>query len=70
MTNQPPRGPLIRRLQFTDHGIPTKENKTINDWIAKHGFPKPYRLGERTVVWSLPEILDWMASRRQSDQAA
>lgn len=64
MTTVPPKGPLIPLRKFPEHGIPTKEPKTVNDWIEKHGFPKPYRLGYRTVVWSLAEIQSWMATRR------
>jgi hypothetical protein len=59
-----PKGLLIPRKKFPEHGIPTKEAKTINEWILKHGFPKPYRFSYRTVVWSLDEIRDWMATRR------
>ena len=59
-----PKGLLIPRKKFPEHGIPTKEPKIINEWIEKYGFPKPYRLSYRTVVWSLDEIRDWMASRR------
>jgi hypothetical protein len=59
-----PQGLLIPRKKFPEHGIPTKEPKTINEWILKYGFPKPYRLSYRTVVWYLDEIRDWMATRR------
>jgi Prophage CP4-57 regulatory protein (AlpA) len=59
-----PKGPLIRRKDFPEHGVPTKEPKTIDTWIEKYGFPKPYRLGYRTLVWSLDEIQNWMATRK------
>jgi hypothetical protein len=63
-TAVPPRGPLIRRNQFKDYDIPTHEKKTVEEWIEKHGFPKPYQFGPRTHLYSLPEIWEWMASRR------
>lgn len=49
MTTAPPKGLLIPLRKFPEHNIPTKEPKTVHEWIAKHGFPKPYRLGYRTV---------------------
>jgi hypothetical protein len=64
MKTAPPKGPLIRLKAFPEYGIPTKEPKTVNEWIERHGFPRPYVLGYRTHVWSLDEIKDWMATRR------
>jgi hypothetical protein len=64
--NKPPEGVMIRRNQFQEHGIPSNEPHTINDWIARRNFPKPYRLGYRTLVWSLAEIKAWMAQQRAS----
>jgi hypothetical protein len=64
MGAKPPRGPLIRRNQFKDHGVPTDEKKTVEEWIEKYAFPKPYQFGPRTILYSLPEIYEWMASRR------
>jgi hypothetical protein len=66
MTTAPPKGLLIPLRKFPEYNIPTKEPKTVHDWIEKHGFPKPYRLGYRTVVWSLTEIESWMATRRMA----
>jgi hypothetical protein len=62
MAAKPPRGPLIRRNQFKDHGIPTGEKKTVEEWITKHNFPKPYEFGERTHLYSLPEIYEFAES--------
>lgn len=31
--------------------------------IKKDGFPQPYQVGPRRVVWNRAEVLAWMASR-------
>jgi predicted DNA-binding transcriptional regulator AlpA len=36
---------------------------TLRRLIATSGFPPPRKLSERILVWSVPDVLAWMASR-------
>ena len=47
---------LIKKLHIT--------RKTLWEWIRKGNIPKPARIGERTLVWKIKEIEDWIESRR------
>jgi hypothetical protein len=60
---RPPKGEMIPRSKFREFGLIT-DRTTIQKWIDERGFPKPYRFGYRTVVWSLDEIRNWMAAQR------
>ena len=40
------------------------KESTIYYWIAKGDFPKPYKLGARSVGWCSEEIDEWVKSRR------
>jgi len=39
---------------------------TLKRAMDKHGFPRPYRLGERRVAWSEGEVAVWLAGRKVS----
>lgn len=47
------------------------KKSTIYDFMNRpvEPFPRPYRLGERTVAWSEREVAQWMASRPRADSS-
>jgi prophage regulatory protein len=52
----------IRRYAVSErYGIPAS---TLYDWIAKGQFPKPVRLGVRTVAWEVTELDAWESTRK------
>jgi len=42
---------------------------TLKRAMEKHGFPRPYRLGERRIAWSRDAVDAWLESRRQNAEA-
>ncbi len=38
-------------------------SSTLYYFIAKGIFPKPYKLGEKTVAWLEKEVDEWIESR-------
>lgn len=51
----------LRRAAITErYGIPTS---TLYDWMAKGSFPRPIRLGARSVGWSAEELEAWEQAR-------
>ena len=56
--------PYVRlRFVLTATGL---SNSTIYRLIQMGQFPQPRRLTERTSVWRLSEIKQWMADRESS----
>lgn len=52
---------FLRRPAVTArYGLPPS---TLYDWIAKGLFPKPIRLGARSVGWSVEELEAWEHGR-------
>ena len=52
---------FLRRPAVTArYGLPPS---TLYDWIAKGLFPKPVRLGARSVGWSVEELETWEHAR-------
>lgn len=47
--------------------ITGKSNPTVWRWTKAGTFPKPYKLGERSVGWKDNEIQEWIASRERKD---
>jgi len=41
-------------------------NSTLYYFIAEGKFPKPVKLGKRTVAWKKSEIDEWIESREYS----
>ena len=41
-------------------------NSTLYYFISEGNFPKPVKLGKRTVAWKKSEIDKWIDSREQS----
>jgi prophage regulatory protein len=37
--------------------------------MARHGFPKPVKLGGRAVVWERGEVQAWLRDRVQASRA-
>lgn len=61
-TNQTTQPPAYLRL--TDMRARYRvSGSTIWNWVHTNGLPAPKRLGPNTRAWSLPELLDWEASR-------
>lgn len=64
--NQPPTkviGRLIR-LKEVQHRVGLGRS-TIYRWMAAGSFPKPMKLGQRSVGWIEHEIDNWLGSRRR-----
>lgn len=40
---------------------------TLNLWISKGYFPKPYKLGRKLNVWYASEIEAWFSNVNSSD---
>jgi prophage regulatory protein len=52
---------FLRRPAVTArYGLPAS---TLYDWISKGLFPKPVRLGARSVGWSVDELDRWERER-------
>ncbi len=41
-------------------------NSTLYYFISEGSFPKPVKLGKRTVAWKKSEIDEWIDSRKYS----
>jgi prophage regulatory protein len=41
-------------------------NSTLYYFISEGSFPKPVKLGKRTVAWKKSEIDEWIDSRERS----
>lgn len=46
---------LLRRLQVS--------RATIYRWLDEQRFPRPIRLGERTIGWKESSLAEWLAAR-------
>ena len=42
---------------------------TLKRYIARHGFPRPYRLAGNRSIWREDEINEWLEARRESSSA-
>jgi prophage regulatory protein len=51
---------LRRPAVSARYGLPPS---TLYDWIAKGQFPRPVRLGVRSVGWALEELEAWERDR-------
>jgi prophage regulatory protein len=52
---------LLRRQDVLDRvGL---SRSALYDAMARHGFPRPLRIGRRAVAWSENAINLWIASR-------
>ena len=60
---------FLRRPEVTSrYGLP---RSTLYAWILAGRFPKPIRLGARSVGWSIDELDAWEQARRaERDEAA
>jgi len=56
-----PRDRLLRLPQV--EGTIGFQKSTIYKMIAEGRFPKPVRLGTRTVAWSEAAVLQWVQDR-------
>jgi prophage regulatory protein len=57
----------LRRPAVTArYGLPAS---TLYDWIAKGRFPRPIRLGERAVAWSVADLEAWERDRELAHDA-
>lgn len=59
---------IIRRSELRD--VTGCSNSTIYEMIANGTFPKPIKLGPRTVGWLAEEIAAWQAERAGERDAA
>lgn len=50
---------LVTRGLFTNR-------HTLQNSIEKYGFPQPYQLGDRRVVWSSTEVNQWLTTRKKA----
>lgn len=48
---------LVRRGIFSNR-------MTLKRAMEKHGFPSPYRPGDRRVLWAEAEVYNWLAGRK------
>jgi predicted DNA-binding transcriptional regulator AlpA len=48
---------LVRRGIFNNR-------MTLKRAMDKHGFPRPYRPGDRRVLWAEAQVDAWLAGRR------
>lgn len=46
---------LLRRLQIS--------RATVYRWLDQKRFPRPVRLGERTIGWRSSDLSGWLAER-------
>jgi prophage regulatory protein len=51
----------IKRKQVEERTGSTRS--TLYRWIANGTFPRPIRLGSRSVAWLEHEVGDWLAQR-------
>jgi prophage regulatory protein len=59
---------LIRRrgvLEMTGIG----GTSTLYDWMAEEKFPRPVKLGARTVAWRERDVLEWIEARKPCTEA-
>jgi hypothetical protein len=62
--NPPPALPTyVRFADIKEAGI-LSDYTTLQDYIARRGFPHPFRLSRKTVVWDLAAILKWIESQQ------
>ncbi len=40
---------------------------TVYYWMRKRGFPKPIKIGERRVVWSVDDVERWIEKCREKN---
>jgi predicted DNA-binding transcriptional regulator AlpA len=59
-----PNDELIALRQFPEKVQLPDDPKTINAWIDRVGFPKPYNFGLPYKRFSLKQIRQWQRSRR------
>jgi prophage regulatory protein len=51
----------LRRKQVEERTGSTRS--TLYRWISNGSFPRPIRLGSRSVGWLEHEVSDWLAQR-------
>jgi prophage regulatory protein len=55
----------ILRLQETRSRAGNVCRTTIYDWVKAGRFPRPVKLGPRSIGWRESDINDWLNSREQ-----
>jgi hypothetical protein len=55
---------LVRRKKLLEHGFPTQEPKTLDEWARKYDMPPPYRPGGRNEYYDIDAQLSWLETRR------
>jgi prophage regulatory protein len=58
---------LLRRRQV-EIRVGAKRS-TLYDWMRKGDFPKPIKVGERTVAWIEQEVDAWINQRIQKSRS-
>lgn len=59
----------VMRLTEVCHTVGAKKS-TVYLWISKGTFPKPLRLGPRTVGWLTSDIAMWLDERISARKVA
>lgn len=54
--------PSMLRLKQVKHATGLG-GSTIYDYVKRGLFPRPYKLGERSVGWLASEVFDWITGR-------
>jgi predicted DNA-binding transcriptional regulator AlpA len=53
----------LRFKELTELGLAPKSRSTLTRWCEEGTFPKPIKLTERTIVWSVEELAQMLAER-------
>ena len=54
---------LLKVLELTEFlGV---AHSTLYKWVEEGTFPKPYKMGKKSVRWRLSEVEQWLEENRQ-----
>lgn len=56
----------LLRKQTVQKMVANMSNSTLYYLIKKGSFPRPVKLGVRSVAWKKSEIIEWINSRERS----
>lgn len=56
-----PRDGFVRKNEILRH-VPVSTS-TFDRWVREGRFPKPVKIGARTVAWRVEDVSRWFADR-------
>jgi prophage regulatory protein len=69
MAEQEQQPPRVLRRREVERRV-GHSRSTLYGWIAAGEFPRPVRIGARTVAWVESEISDWLRARVAESRGA